>query len=100
MASATVTPAADRANANQSFDLLFEPVQITSREPDESLWRTLLEKPDSLLTLRRIGDCRAPGLIAAAVHDGHLAAREFDLDPAPVRRDYVKVQAEAAPVSA
>jgi dimethylamine/trimethylamine dehydrogenase len=28
-----------------------------------------------LATLERVGDARAPGLIAHAVHDGHRAAR-------------------------
>jgi dimethylamine/trimethylamine dehydrogenase len=29
-------------------------------------------------TIQCIGDCLAPGIIAAAVHSGHLAAREFE----------------------
>jgi dimethylamine/trimethylamine dehydrogenase len=59
-------------------------VPVTSREPSESLWQALKAAP--LSTLRRIGDARAPGLIAHAVHDGHRAAREH-LSPtsAPLR---------------
>ena len=33
-----------------------------------------------LKTIQCIGDCLAPGIIAAAVHSGHLAAREFEAD--------------------
>jgi dimethylamine/trimethylamine dehydrogenase len=29
-------------------------------------------------TLRRIGDCEAPAIIAAAIHAGHIYAREMD----------------------
>ena len=35
-------------------------------------------------TLARIGDCKAPGLIAHAVYDGHKLAREFGEDPASI----------------
>ena len=31
-------------------------------------------------TIQCIGDCLAPGIIAAAVHSGHLVAREFEAD--------------------
>jgi len=48
-------------------------VPVTSREPRDALWRAL--KDAGLATLERIGDARAPGLIAHAVHDGHRAAR-------------------------
>jgi dimethylamine/trimethylamine dehydrogenase len=34
------------------------------------------------LTVHRIGDCKAPGIIAQAVYDGHRFAQEFDLDEA------------------
>jgi len=33
--------------------------------------------PSGITTLVRIGDCRAPGIIATAVYDGHRAAREL-----------------------
>jgi dimethylamine/trimethylamine dehydrogenase len=62
-------------------------IPVTSREPDCGLWTELQGK--GLATLRRIGDCRAPGLIAHAVHDGHRAARELE-EPAEliaVRRE-------------
>jgi dimethylamine/trimethylamine dehydrogenase len=48
-------------------------VPVTSREPRDGLWTALQNA--GLATLERIGDARAPGLIAHAVHDGHRAAR-------------------------
>jgi len=66
-------------------------VLITSRQPEDALYEELAG-PDgeaSGLSLRRIGDCRAPALIAHAVYSGHEAARELD-DPEtgqPLRRD-------------
>jgi dimethylamine/trimethylamine dehydrogenase len=57
-------------------------IPVTSREPDESLWQAL--QGQGLTTLARIGDCKAPGLIAHAVYDGHRLAREFGEDPASI----------------
>ena len=48
-------------------------IPVTSREPRDGLWEAL--KDAGLATLHRIGDARAPGLIAHAVHDGHRAGR-------------------------
>lgn len=56
---------------------------VTSREPEQALFRAL-DRPDEELreagiqTLLPIGDCLAPGTIAAAVYGGHRQAREFD----------------------
>jgi dimethylamine/trimethylamine dehydrogenase len=58
-------------------------VPVTSREPQDGLWRDLQGLP--LQSLTRIGDARAPGLIAHAVHDGHRAARAH-LTPLPKPR--------------
>ena len=48
-------------------------------------------------SVRAIGDCDAPSTIAAAVHDGHLAARELDAPPAnpdmPFRREEIALDA-------
>ncbi len=65
-------------------------VPVTSREPEESLWTAL--KGKGLLTLARIGDCKAPGLIAHAVYDGHRLAREFGEVAVEVKRERVVVQ--------
>ncbi|MCY1126166.1 NAD(P)-binding protein [Frigidibacter sp. RF13] len=63
-------------------------VPVTSREPQDSLWQALKDR--GLATLTRIGDARAPGLIAHAVHDGHRFAREFLTPEAQaVRRERV-----------
>ena len=55
-------------------------VLVTSREPDETLYRALVgerEADPPGLAVQRIGDCVQPGLIAHAVYSGHRAAREL-----------------------
>jgi dimethylamine/trimethylamine dehydrogenase len=61
-------------------------VMVTSRLPDDTLYRELTSEPDALaaagiLSVLAIGDCRNPGTIAAAVHAGHRYARELDEPP-------------------
>ncbi len=68
-------------------------VTVTSREPDEGLYAELAADPEALkaagiATLRRIGDCEAPHIIASAIHAGHLYARTLDTVDA-VKRDRV-----------
>jgi dimethylamine/trimethylamine dehydrogenase len=64
-------------------------VPVTSREPQDALWSAL--EGQGLATLARIGDARAPGLIAHAVHDGHRAGRALFAAPGEgeVRRERV-----------
>ena len=70
-------------------------VLVTARLPEDALYQELAAGPDALHAagvreLRRIGDCLAPGTIAAAVHAGHRAARELDEPPVsgtPFRRE-------------
>jgi dimethylamine/trimethylamine dehydrogenase len=55
-------------------------VPVTARLPSDRLYHDLASDPQRLadrgiLSLRRIGDCAAPGTIAAAVYAGHCAAR-------------------------
>jgi dimethylamine/trimethylamine dehydrogenase len=62
-------------------------LMVTQRDPQDALWQTLDAdreacKQAGIRTLARIGDCLAPGTIAAAVYSGHRYARELD-DPAP-----------------
>jgi dimethylamine/trimethylamine dehydrogenase len=57
-------------------------IPVTSREPDDALWTELQAVP--LRTLARIGDCKAPGTLAHAIHDAHRAAREFGLAPSEI----------------
>lgn len=63
-------------------------VMVTARTPQDTLYYELLGAIETKLegapkSARRIGDCDAPGLIAAAVYSGHKFARELDhnIDP-------------------
>ena len=63
-------------------------VMVTLRAPMSSLYFSLAgeaqEQIDELpFGLWRIGDCMVPNTIAAAVYDGHRAAREMDNRPDP-----------------
>ena len=62
-------------------------IPVTSREPQLTLWDALQGK--ALESLQLIGDCKAPGIIAQAVHDGHRAARAFGGPETAARRDRV-----------
>ena len=62
---------------------------------NETLYRELAERfsegaAGTVKSVRRIGDCEAPAIIAAAVYAGHRYAREFDAPDAgkhSTRRD-------------
>jgi len=59
-------------------------VTVTSRLPNDDLEEALAVRPDALsaagiVSVHAIGDCLAPGTIAAAVYAGHRYAREFDI---------------------
>jgi dimethylamine/trimethylamine dehydrogenase len=69
---------------------------VTARAPEDGLYRALAEDQGALAdagieSLDRIGDCDAPGTIAAAVYAGHRYARELDTTPdrdaTPFRRE-------------
>jgi dimethylamine/trimethylamine dehydrogenase len=53
-------------------------VMVTARDPADALYYELKGRID----ITRIGDCLAPGTIAAAVYSGHRYAREMD-EPKP-----------------
>ena len=58
-------------------------VMVTQRVANDSLYRDLLDRVGGDETalpfsLKRIGDCNAPAIIAAAIHAGHLYARALD----------------------
>ena len=60
-------------------------VLVTERLPNDDLYRAIRADPagiakSGLKTIQCIGDCLAPGIIAAGVHSGHLFAREFEAD--------------------
>ncbi len=69
---------------------------VTSREPNDGLLQTAKAEMDRLRqagirSLAGIGDCMAPGSVAAAVYEGHRYARDLgetlDPDVAPFRRE-------------
>ena len=75
-------------------------IMVTQRMPKDSLYHDILSRVDGNsaelpFTLKRIGDCAAPGIIAAAVHAGHRYARELDakvdLDE-PLKHDRIDVR--------
>ncbi|MGH6961818.1 MAG: FAD-dependent oxidoreductase, partial [Dongiaceae bacterium] len=71
---------------------------VTSRLPNNDLHDALTADPDALAaagirSVTRIGDCLCPGIIAAAVQDGHRYARELDAPPPgdlPFRTEHVR----------
>ncbi|MDZ7840060.1 MAG: NAD(P)-binding protein [Gammaproteobacteria bacterium] len=75
-------------------------VLVTMREPLDAIHQELVGDDGAIpsadiRSVTRIGDCLAPGLIAAAVYSGHRYARELDagqasLDVAPFRRELVQ----------
>ena len=52
---------------------------LTRREPSDGLYRDILaeSKASPLKSVRRAGDCEAPGIIASAVYSGYRVAREM-----------------------
>ena len=66
---------------SQQRDIEFDSlILITSRNPDEALYQSLLAHEDQFKSLQAIGDCEVPGTVAAAVYAGHLAARNLESD--------------------
>jgi dimethylamine/trimethylamine dehydrogenase len=65
-------------------------VMVTSREPNGALYGELCDQID----ITRVGDCSAPGIIAAAVMAGHRYAREMDAPEreVPFRRDEPSIE--------
>jgi len=64
-------------------------VMVTSREPNDALYNELCDQID----ITRVGDCSAPGIIAAAVMAGHRYARTMDAPEKdlPFRRDVARI---------
>ena len=63
-------------------------VSVTSRLPDDRLWEDLAARRHEwedagVRSVTRIGDCLAPGLIAAACYSGHEFARSAGADAHP-----------------
>ncbi len=74
-------------------------VTVTSRLPNDELIQAMNEIPAAvaaagIVAISTIGDCLAPGTIAAAVYSGHRHAREFDHPPdgeVPFRREMTDI---------
>lgn len=76
-------------------------VPVTMRRPDDALYHDLIKLIDdgaaTAPTVTRIGDCLAPGTIAAAVYAGHRYARELGdskHDGVPFKRELPVLAAE------
>ena len=76
-------------------------VSITMRLPDDVLYSDLMALGDGpqnagIKSIRRIGDCYGPSLIASAVYEGHRYARELDtdvdIDVVPFKREHHKLE--------
>ncbi len=73
-------------------------VMVTARKPNDGLYKGLLgwvSSEDLPFSLRRIGDCDAPAIIAAAVYAGHRYAQELDEavdEDIPLRHDRLDVE--------
>ena len=76
-------------------------VFVTARLPEDAVYRALLARRDDwadagLKTVRAVGDCLAPGTIAAAVWEGHRYAEELEEPPhrgdtVPFRREVTEL---------
>lgn len=70
---------------------------VTARQPNDQLYRAVASRLNAggqgaPRSLKRVGDCDAPAIIAAAVFAGHRYARELDMpddDRAQVPHDRV-----------
>ncbi len=59
-------------------------VPVTSRVPNDALYQDLMNSPEALKaagiqSVSRVGDCLAPGTVAAAVYSGHRAAQTWGM---------------------
>ncbi len=77
---------------------------VTAKTPNDRLYHDLKAKIAESIegapqTLKRIGDCEAPAIIAAATYSGHRYARELDAPPDPdnpLKHDRVFFEEEPA----
>lgn len=79
-------------------------VMVTQRRPNDALYNELVASVDGdahklPFTIRRIGDCDAPAIVAGATYAGHRYARELeeriDMDM-PMKHDRVDVGATSS----
>lgn len=99
---ATATLTCSYSGKTQQIDVT-DAVLVTQRVQNDTLYREILDRVDGdetklPFTLRRIGDCDAPAIVAAAVYAGHRFAMEtdtvVDID-VPLKHDRVDVGAKA-----
>ena len=74
---------------------------VTARLPEDAVYRELIDRRHAwaetgLKTVRAVGDCLAPGTIAAAVWEGHRYAEELEEPPGrgdtvPFRREVTEL---------
>ncbi len=76
-------------------------VAVTMRLPNDDLYNNLMALGDAaqnagIKSVRRIGDCHGPSLIASANYEGHRYARELDtevdIDAVPFKREHHKLE--------
>ena len=76
-------------------------VCVTMRLPNDHLYSELMALGDApreagIHSIRRIGDCYGPSLIASATYGGHRYARELDtdvdIDVVPFKREHHKLE--------
>ena len=83
------------SNKSQSVEVDYV-IPVSARIPEDGLWQALDARSQEFtarggISFQRIGDCRAPGIIAAAVYAGHKAARELGSHDNSYKRDRVVV---------
>jgi len=74
-------------------------VMVTQRSPNDALYQELMatvggDTEKLPFTLKRIGDCEAPTIIAASIYAGHKYARELDTEvdiDQPLKHDRIDV---------
>ena len=76
-------------------------ISLTMRLPNDRLYEDLAAKGDAvelagIRSIRRIGDCYGPSVIASAVYEGHRYARELEedvhVDAVPFKREQYKLE--------
>ena len=62
---------------------------LTRREPNDGIYRDILaeSRASAPESVRRIGDCEAPGIIASAVYSGYRIAMEMDESGGPISNE-------------
>ncbi len=76
-------------------------ITVTMRLPNDNLYNDLVALGDAtkaagIKSIKRIGDCYGPSIIAAANYEGHRYAREFDtnvdINVVPFKREHHKLE--------